>query len=280
MLAAATRAGEGLMARFRDRSDLIVELKGPADFVSVADREAEETIRVALLNRYPRFGFLTEESAPTRGLDASRRFVVDPLDGTANFVHGVPHFAVSIALEEDGRVVAGVVLDPCKEEAFVAERGRGAWLVAPGRRPPLRPVPLRVAHDRDLSRALVAAGIPHANTPRRHAPVLRMLRRVMREAAGVRRMAAAALDLAYVAAGRFAAYVELGLAPWDLAAGALLVREAGGTVSEPDGGQDFFTAGNVLATNGHLHPRMLALLRRDALPGASRQPRRRRRPTG
>jgi myo-inositol-1(or 4)-monophosphatase len=275
------------MRRFRNRSALIVELKGPADFVSAADREAEDTIRAMLLGRYPRFGFMSEESAPTAGLDDSRRFVVDPLDGTANFVHGVPHFAVSIALEEDRHVVAGVVLDPCKGEAFAAERGTGAWLVpsrgdlagraSPGRS---RPTPLRVAGDRDLSRALVATGIPHANTPRRHAPVLRMLRQVMREAAGVRRMAAAALDLAYVAAGRFAAYFELGLAPWDVAAGALLVREAGGTVSEPHGAGDYFSSGNVLATNGLLHPRMLGLLRPEALPAASRRPQRRKRPTG
>jgi myo-inositol-1(or 4)-monophosphatase len=306
MILAAARAGEGLMRHFRRGSELVVELKGPADFVSVADREADEAIRETLLDRYPRVGFLTEESAPTRGLDASTRFVVDPLDGTANFVHGIPHFAVSIALERRRVVVAGVVFDPCQGEMFVAERGRGAWLLAGGeivhdgagpsqasrggasshtnRKASWRSTGpaarLEVARDRDLSLALVAAGIPHANRTRRHGPVLRMLRQVMREAAGVRRMAAAALDLAYVAAGRFAAYFELGLSPWDVAAGALLVREAGGAVSEPTSEGDFFTSGDVLATNGHLHPQMRALLRREALPASSRPPRRRTPPTG
>jgi myo-inositol-1(or 4)-monophosphatase len=271
MIDAARRAGAGLMRRFHRRSTLTVELKGPADFVSAADREAEETIRRALLRRHPRFGFLTEESAPTVGLDGDNRFIVDPLDGTANFVHGVPHFAVAVALEHEGEVVAGVVHDPAKKETFVAERGRGAWL---GRER------LRVSDARDLSRALVAAGIPHANAPQRHARMLAILGRAMREAAGIRRFASAALDLSYVAAGRFAVYFELGLAPWDLAAGALLVREAGGAVSQPDGGADFMQSGDVLATNGRLHARTLATIIRAARTASSARSRRRIRPTG
>jgi myo-inositol-1(or 4)-monophosphatase len=271
MIDAARRAGVGLMRRFHRRAELTVELKGPADFVSAADRESEETIRRALLRRHPRFGFLTEESPPTAGLDRGNRFIVDPLDGTANFLHGVPHFSVAIALEHEGEIVAGVVLDPAKGETFVAERGRGAWL---GRER------LRVSADRDLSRALVAAGIPHANAPRRHARVLAMLASAMREAAGIRRLASAALDLSYVAAGRFAMYFELGLAPWDLAAGALLVREAGGTVSEPDGGADFMGSGDVLATNGRLRARTLATINRVARTASSARSRRRTPRTG
>ncbi len=267
MMQAAARAGEGLMRRLRRVSELRVELKGRADFVSAADRESEETLRRALLGRFPRFGFLTEESAPTAGADAATRFVVDPLDGTTNFLHGLPHFAVSVALEREGEVVAGVVLDPAKDEVFVAERGRGAWLC--GER-------LRVRSDRDLARALVATGIPHAGAPRRHAPYLAVLARLMRETAGVRRFSAAALDLAYVAAGRFAAFYEVGLAPWDIAAGALLVREAGGRVTDPDGGADFVRSGDVLATNGRLHGRMLALTATSTRAGAS-PPRRARR---
>jgi len=269
MMLAARRAGVGLMKRFRGRAKLEVELKGPADFVSAADRESEDLLRSILLRRYPRHGFLTEESAPTIGADARTRFVVDPLDGTTNFLHGVPHFAVAVALEHEGEVVAGVVHDPSKDEMFVAERGRGAWLN--GRRS-------RVAADRDFSRAIVAIGIPHANTPARHARVLAVLGEAMHEAAGIRRFAAAALDLSYVAAGRFAAFFELGLSPWDLAAGALLVREAGGAVSDPDGGGDFLASGDVLATNGRLHPPMLAMLRRATRRASSATRRSRRSP--
>jgi myo-inositol-1(or 4)-monophosphatase len=255
MMAAARTAGVGLMRHFRDRSALRVELKGPADFVSTADVESERALRSALLGAYPNAGFVAEESAATVGADASTRFIVDPLDGTTNFLHGVPHFAVSIALERLGRVVAGVVFDPAKGEMFVAEEGRGAWLDG---------ACLRVSGDVDLSQALVGTGIPHVNRPERHAKYLAQLAAAMREAAGIRRLAAAALDLAYVAAGRFAVFFEYGLAPWDIAAGALLVREAHGRVSEPEGGPDILGSGDVLATNGRLHEPMLALLRRAA----------------
>ncbi|HEY8039888.1 MAG TPA: inositol monophosphatase family protein [Polyangiaceae bacterium] len=272
MTAAARRAGRGLMHRFRNRAELVVELKGPADFVSAADRESEDTLRSALLRRFPRYGFLTEESAPTVGADVrGARFVVDPLDGTTNFLHGIPHFAVAVALEREGRVVAGLVFDPAKDEMFVAELGKGAWL---GRER------LRVSDEKDLSRALVGTGIPHANSRARHARYLAMLGAVMREAAGIRRYAAAALDLAYVAAGRFAVFFELGLQRWDVAAGSLLVDEAGGRVSEPDGGDGFLVSGSVLATNGRLHPRTLAMLRRATRRAASPPPRRRTRPRG
>jgi myo-inositol-1(or 4)-monophosphatase len=264
---ASRRAATGLLRRFHGRAKLEVELKGRADFVSAADRESEDLLRSLLLRRHPRYGFLTEESAPTVGADADARYVVDPLDGTTNFLHGVPHFAVSIALERAGEIVAGVVHDVPKDEMFVAERGRGTWLE--GER-------LHVARDRDLSRALVGAGIPHASSRPRHARYLGMLGEMMHEAAGIRRYAAAALDLAYVAAGRFAVFFELGLAPWDLAAGSLLVREAGGMVSEPDGGEDFFASGDVLATNGRLHPTALAMLRRGTRRAASATPRSRR----
>ena len=167
------------MRRFHAREKLVVELKGPADFVSAADRESEETLRAMLLRRYPGHGFLTEESAPTVGVDAGTRFVVDPLDGTTNFLHGIPHFAVAIGLEHEGRIVAGVVHDPPKNETFVAERGRGAWLGCER---------LHVTTDRDLSRALVATGIPHANSRPRHGRYLAMLAEV--DAGGCRASAA------------------------------------------------------------------------------------------
>jgi myo-inositol-1(or 4)-monophosphatase len=277
MIDAAHAAGSRLMHYFHERSELEIGLKGRADFVTTADLESEKTLKDLLLRAHApgggrgrgrgRRGMLTEESAPTHGTD-SDRYIVDPLDGTSNFVHGVPHFAVSVALEKSGRVSHGVVFDPVKQETFAAERGRGAWLN--GSR-------LRVADDADLSRALVATGIPHASARERHGRYLPMLEGVMKQAAGIRRLGAAALDLAYVAAGRFVVHFEFGLSPWDIAAGALLVEEAGGTVTDTAGGQTFLTSGNVLATNGRLHPRMLAILsratKRSAAPRrAARRP--------
>jgi len=275
MIAGAETAGAGLLHRFHHRADLLVELKGPADFVSLADREAEATLRDRLLTAYPHYGFLAEEGTDTRGDDPGTRFIVDPLDGTTNFLCGIPHFSVSIGLERAGRIEAGVVYDVPLGEMFVAEAGCGAWLAAKsangtwhGRER------LAVSRDTDLSRALVGTGIPHASRVDRHAAFLPVLAAVMRESAGVRRMASAALDLAYVAAGRFAVYWELGLSPWDIAAGALLEREAGGRASvagradgsESDDSNDVdegnvVYAGDILATNGHLHARMTELLR-------------------
>jgi myo-inositol-1(or 4)-monophosphatase len=267
IIATAENAGAGLMRRFAAREKLVVELKGPLDFVSEADLESERTLRTKLLRAFPSHGFVTEESAPT-AVTASSRFIVDPLDGTTNFVHGIPHFAIAVALERDREIVAGLVYDVPKREMFVAERGRGAWL---GR------TRLRVSGDRELSRALVGTGIPHANARARHARYLAMLAAAMKEAAGIRRFAAAAIDLAYVAAGRFAVFFEMGLSPWDIAAGSLLVQEAGGRVTEPEGGDDYIARGNVLATNGRLHPRMLRMLARASRQSAS-QPQRRRTP--
>jgi myo-inositol-1(or 4)-monophosphatase len=259
MIDAARAAGSRLMHYFRERSELEVQLKGRADFVTTADLESEKTLKDRLLRAHPGRGMITEESAPTPGTDPDR-YIVDPLDGTSNFVHGVPHFAVSLALEKGGRVSHGVVFDPVKGEMFTAERGRGAWLN--GAR-------IRVVDDADLSRAVVATGIPHASARARHGRYLPMLEGVMREAAGVRRLGAAALDLAYVASGRFAVHFEFGLSPWDIAAGALLVEEAGGTVTDTAGGDTFLQSGNVLATNGRLHPRMLAILNRGAKRSAA-----------
>jgi len=251
MMDAASRAGAGLMRRYLRRSELVVEEKGRADFVSMADREAEGTIVKLLSKAFPGCGFVAEESAP-RSLDAAARFVIDPLDGTTNFLHGIPHYAVSIGLQVDGVMMAGVVFDPAKEEMFVAERGGGAWL---GKQR------LQVAPDRSFARAVVSTGIPHASSRSRHARYLPMLEQAMWHAAAIRRLGAAALDLAYVAAGRCAVFFELGLKPWDLAAGALLVEEAGGRVTEVDGGKDYMRSGEILATNGRLHARTLALLR-------------------
>ncbi len=251
MVRASRAAGDGLMRHFRALSRLEVELKGPSDFVSAADLEAEATLRSALLGAFPTYGFVAEESAAMSGTDSSARFIVDPLDGTTNFLRGIGHFAVSVGLERDGRMVAGVVFDPARDEMFVAEEGGGAWLGDER---------MRVSADADPSLVLVATGIPHANRPERHEAYLPKLAAAMRVAAGIRRFGAASLDLAYVAAGRFAVFFEYGLAPWDVAAGTLLVREAGGRVSEPAGGDRVVASGDVLATNGRLHDEMMALL--------------------
>jgi myo-inositol-1(or 4)-monophosphatase len=265
MIDAARVAGQGLLRHFRARGDLEVRLKGPADFVSTADLESEQRLRAILLGAHPSYGLLAEESEAKSAADPARaRFIVDPLDGTTNFLHGIPHFAVAIALEREGRVVAGVVFDPAKDEMFVAERGAGAWLLG-GAGATER---VLVSEDGDFSRALVGTGIPHANSAARHGAYLPLLAAAMREAAGIRRLGAAALDLAYVAAGRFGAFFEFGLQPWDLAAGGLLVSEAGGRVSTPAGGDGYVHKGDVLATNGRLHEPMLALLRGESSPGA------------
>jgi myo-inositol-1(or 4)-monophosphatase len=272
MIDSARIAGAGLMRRLQARKDLEIRVKRRADFVTAADLESERTLRDRLLGAYPTFGMLAEESAPTPSTgstDGADRFIVDPLDGTTNFLHGIPHFAIAIALERAGQVVAGLVYDPPKDEMFAADLGRGAWLLAGHARGQGTTERLAVSEDRDFSRAVVATGVPHAGSKIAHEAYLPMLASVMREAAGIRRMAAAALDLAYVASGRVAAFFEFGLSPWDLAAGALLVHEAAGKVTEPGGGAAFLERGNVLATNGRLHAPMLDLLRAPA-PSSTR----------
>jgi myo-inositol-1(or 4)-monophosphatase len=252
MTAAARAAGEGLMRRFRDRGSLRVEVKGLADFVSIADVEAQETLRARLVGAFPGFGFLGEEGDAGPDATHETRFIVDPLDGTTNFLHGLPHFAVAVALQRKGRLVAGVVYDPPKDEMFSAREGAGSTLNGQ---------PMRVSPDRDLARAIIGTGIPHSSGLHRHAAYLPRLAAAMKEAAGIRRMGAAALDMAYVAAGRFAAYFEAGVKPWDIAAGAVLVREAGGVVTEPAGGDgDFLASGEVLASNGHVHEALIAMV--------------------
>jgi myo-inositol-1(or 4)-monophosphatase len=252
MMAAARMAGAGLMKHFRQRDKLVVQEKGPADFVSTADLESQTTLLGALSAAFPSYGFLAEESPRLPESNKESRFVVDPLDGTTNFLHGIPHFAIAIALERAHEVVMGLVFDPAKDEMFVAEVGRGAF--CGGAR-------LRVSAETSIAGAVVGTGVPHSAARHRHAGYLPRLRAVMHEVAGVRRFAAAALDMSYVASGRFEAFFEYGLSRWDVAAASLIVREAGGRVSEPGGGDHMLDSGDVLATNGHLHERMLGLLR-------------------
>jgi len=251
MVKAAQKAARGLIRDFGEVEQLQVSQKGPADFVSTADLQAERTLRQELKKARPEFGLLMEEGTVETGTDPRHRWIVDPLDGTLNFLHGLPHFAISIGLERDGEIVAGVVYDPIKDEMFWAERGAGTYVN--DRR-------LRVSARRDLGQAVIATGMPNRGRPE-HTTYLAMLSAVMAETAGIRRFGAAALDLAYVAAGRYDGYFETGLSPWDIAAGILLVREAGGYVSEIAGGHHMLQSGSILAGNDHLHLPLGSVLR-------------------
>jgi len=245
MIAAASVAGEALIADFERLGEIAVVEKGPADFVSAADLRSQRTIAETLGRAFPDIAFLGEEGGDNGAASAGRRFVVDPLDGTTNFLHGIPHFAIAIALEEDGVPVVGLVLDPSRRELFIATRGDGAFVERPGRGRQALVVSTRAG----LRDAVVATGIPH-RARGDHPGYLRALARFMDEAGGIRRFGSAALDLAYVAAGRFDLFFESGLARWDIAAGSLLVEEAGGTVS-----------GDIIATNGLLHGAVEGILR-------------------
>ena len=239
MVQAAMKAGRRLARDFGELENLQVSRKGPGDFVSNADLQAENTIREELKKARPNFGFLMEESGEEEGVDKSHRWIVDPLDGTTNFLHGIPIFAISIALEHEGRIVAGIVYNPATDDLFTAERGRGAFFN--DRR-------MRVAARKDFHDCVVATGTPHLGRGQ-HKRYLAQLQSVMGEVSGVRRLGAASLELAYVAAGRFDAYWEEDLSPWDMAAGILLVREAGGFITDIKGRDDMLATGSVLAAN-------------------------------
>ena len=257
MAAAALKAAKGLIRDFGELEQLQVSKKGPADFVSRADHRAESVLRAELKKARPGYGLLMEEAGEETGSDTSNRWVIDPLDGTTNFLHGIPHFAISIALERDGEPYAGVIYSPIPDEMFVAERGGGAFLN--GRR-------LRVSARRNVEEALFATGIPFLGLAD-HSLFLKQLSAVMAVSTGVRRFGSAALDLAWVAAGRYDGFWENGLKPWDIAAGIVLVREAGGFVTDLSGGRKMFSGGGVLATNSALHEPLIGLV-----ASASREP--------
>ncbi|NJM51282.1 MAG: inositol monophosphatase [Sphingomonadales bacterium] len=252
---AARKAGAKLRRDFYEVQQLQVSRKGPADFVSKADIRAERTLYDELSKARPDWGFLLEESGEIEGAEGKPRFIIDPLDGTSNFLHGIPHFAISIAVEEtlaDGEreITSALVYQPLTDESFWAERGRGAWLQTER---------LRVSARRDMADALIATGIPylgHGN----FAQWSRIFGAIAPEVAGIRRFGAASLDLAWVAAGRFDGYWESDLQPWDTAAGCLLVREAGGFVTDYRGQRPAIADRQVLAANDGLHSKMHKLL--------------------
>ncbi|MCQ8783250.1 inositol monophosphatase family protein [Mangrovibrevibacter kandeliae] len=252
MTQAAMKAGRSLTRDFGEVQNLQVSMKGPADFVSNADRKAEEIVFQELTRSRPDWGLLMEERGEVTGADERHRWIVDPLDGTTNFLHGIPVFAISIALERDGEIVAGVVFNPAMDELYTAEKGGGAFLN--DRR-------IRVASRKSLPEALFGTGIPFLGKGD-HARFLYEIRQVMGESAGVRRMGAAALDLAYVAAGRLDGFWERDLLPWDLAAGSLLVREAGGFVTLTDGSKFDHMAGEIACGNEPLHKALVDQLKK------------------
>jgi myo-inositol-1(or 4)-monophosphatase len=251
MVAAVRKAGRSLARDFGEVEQLQVSVKGPANFVSAADHKAEDILYAELSRARHGYGFLMEERGLVEGPDKSHRWIVDPLDGTTNFLHGVPHFAISVGLERDGEMVAGVIYNPATNELFTAEKGKGAFVN--DRR-------LRVANRRALADCLVVTGIPHRGRPG-HKRFLAECEAAMRETAGVRRLGSAALDLAWVAAGRFDAYWEHAIQAWDMAAGILMVREAGGIVTDVDGGTTMLESGSVLAANASIQKHMIALLK-------------------
>jgi myo-inositol-1(or 4)-monophosphatase len=255
MIRAAFAAAKTLKRDFGEVEHLQVSEKGPGDFVSRADIMAERTLRKELERTRPEYGFLGEEGGETKG-DGRNRWIVDPLDGTTNFLHGVPHFAISIALERDGEVIAGVIYQPISDELFWTEKGNGAFVDTPN----ARSRRLRVSGRKDPARALVGTGIPHIGKGD-HPTYVKKLEAVANKTAGVRRWGAAALDLAFVAAGRYDAFFEYGLSPWDVAAGILMVREAGGLVNEiPGGAYVLGTSTSILATNAGLRDVMVEVL--------------------
>ncbi|HUH85441.1 MAG TPA: inositol monophosphatase family protein [Stellaceae bacterium] len=251
MTSAALKAARGLIRDFGEVEQLQVSIKGPGDFVSTADLKAEKVLRQELGKARPNYGFLMEEGGAHKGTDTHHCWIIDPLDGTTNFLHGIPHFSIALALERDREIIAGVIYEPLRDEMFWAEKGAGAYVN--DRR-------LRVSARRHLAEALIGTGIPFVGRGD-HARYLATLAAVMAATSGVRRLGVASLDLAYVAAGRLDGFWEYALKPWDIAAGLIILREAGGYASDGAGGQSMLESGDVVAANDHLHQPLVQLLK-------------------
>ena len=251
MMKTARKVGRGLLKDFTEVENLQVSSKGPGDFVSRADRRAEEVIREDLMAARPTYGFLGEEGTEIAGEDPTRRWIVDPLDGTTNFLHGLPHWAISIALEHKGQIISGVIYDPVKDELFWAEKGEGAWM---------NESRLRVSGRHKMIECIFATGLPfggRADLP----DTLRDLGRLLPACAGVRRFGAASLDLAYVAAGRYDGYWERGVHPWDVAAGLIILREAGAFVEPMREGGNILKDGAMICANEPIFAQFAKIIR-------------------
>ena len=254
MIDSVRKAGRALARDFGEVAELQVSRKGAADYVSQADLKSEQTIFEELSKARPGYGFLGEERGMIEGTDKTHTWIVDPLDGTTNFLHAMPHFAINVALQREGQIVAGVTYNPANADMFWAERGKGAYLN--DRR-------LRVAARTKFDEAVFATGIPFMGHGQ-HGRFLKELHQISQRVSGVRRFGAAALDLAWVAAGRFDGFWERDLSPWDLAAGILMVTEAGGVVTDADGGDDVLGTGSVCCANAELHRPLMERLRAAA----------------
>jgi myo-inositol-1(or 4)-monophosphatase len=251
MVKAARRAARSLKRDLGEVENLQVSLKGPANFVSLADKRAEQMLYEDLGKARPGYGFIGEEGGAREGQDKSHTWIVDPLDGTTNFLHGIPQFAISIGLQREGTMIAGVIYNPANDELYTAERGKGAFL---------NDQRLRVAGRRKLSDCVIACGLPHMG--RGDLELSRTeLAEVQPRVAGLRRFGAASLDMAFVAAGRLDGYWERNLQAWDMAAGQIIVREAGGIVSGIAGDDDALRTGNVICGNEHVHAELVKILK-------------------
>lgn len=252
MVTAALKAGRSLKKDFAEVENLQVSVKGPADFVTNADKSAEKIVHAELSKARPTYGFLMEEGGEIKGTDGQHRWIIDPLDGTTNFLHGVPLFAVAIALQRGEEIVASVIYNPAMEELFVAEKGAGAWLDDKKR--------LRVAGRRHLADAIICTGIKVTGTDN-DALQLRQLGQISPATAGIRRTGSASTDLAWLAAGRFDGFWEARLSPWDVAPGALILREAGGTITDYAGAAGHIWNGQVVAGNETIHGQLLKIIK-------------------
>jgi myo-inositol-1(or 4)-monophosphatase len=251
MVKAARRAGRNLKRDLGEIENLQVSLKGPANFVSMADKRAEETLYDELTKARPGYGFIGEEGGTREGTDKANVWIVDPLDGTTNFLHGIPHFAVSIALQREGALIAGLVYNPANDDLFLAEKGKGAYL---------NDQRLRVAARKKLNESVIACGLPHIGRGDFDVAT-QELSAIQPQVAGLRRFGAAALDLAWVAAGRLDGYWERNLSSWDMAAGMVLVREAGGFVTDIEGGDKIFETRDIIAGNDYVHRELVKILK-------------------
>jgi len=251
MVKAARRAARSLKRDLGEIENLQVSLKGPANFVTAADKRAEEMLYTDLAKARPGYGFIGEEGGTREGADKSHTWIVDPLDGTTNFLHGIPQFAISIGLQREGTMIAGVIYNPANDELYIAERGKGTFL---------NDKRLRVAGRKKLNEAVIACGLPHIGRGDLEL-ANRELGAMQSRVAGLRRFGAASLDLAFVAAGRLDGYWERNLSPWDMAAGIIILREAGGIVTGIDGKDDAMTTGDILCGNEFIHAELLKVLK-------------------
>jgi myo-inositol-1(or 4)-monophosphatase len=251
MVKAARRAGRSLKRDLGEIEHLQVSLKGPANFVSLADKRAEEMLYTDLDKARPGYGFIGEEGGDRAGADKSHTWIVDPLDGTTNFLHGIPQFAISIALQREGTIIAGVIYNPANEELYIAERGKGAFL---------NDQRLRVAGRHKLNECVIACGLPHIGRGD-HALSRLEMTAIQDKVAGLRRFGAASLDMAFIASGRLDGYWERNLQPWDMAAGQIIVRESGGIVSGIEGDDDPLKTGHVICGNEFVHAELVKILR-------------------